>query len=201
MEEKAIKENIGLADVIAEANYADQKTKMEYDRKKLEIEERVAKAKARAKVLSTFGDVSLQKYKKEDQLLTEEDNRKNKKTPLQRKDPIFQKNETKIEDQKFSHQSRLNYDCKEFIPGKKYFPDDFSQSNNYELNKNYQSDGEVSKVIGKLIQLQGALEVDLDTFPGNPLEYYYLMEVFKEMVEKKIEDVRGRNEMRMHWNY
>ena len=128
-------------------------------------------------------------------------NRKNKKTPLLRKEPIFHKNETKIEDQKFSHQSRLNYDCKEFIPGKKYFPDDFSQSNNYELNKNYQSDGEVSKVIGKLIQLQGALEVDLDTFPGNPLEYYYLMEVFKEMVEKKIEDVRGRNEMRMHWNY
>ena len=128
-------------------------------------------------------------------------NRKNKKTPLLRKEPIFRKNETKIEDQKFSHQSRLNYDCKEFIPGKKYFPDDFSQSNNYELNKNYQSDGEVSKVIGKLIQLQGALEVDLDTFPGNPLEYYYLMEVFKEMVEKKIEDVRGRNEMRMHWNY
>ena len=128
-------------------------------------------------------------------------NRKNKKTPLLRKEPIFHKNETKIEDQKFSHQSRLNYDCKEFIPGKKYFPDDFSQSNNYELNKNYQSDGEVSKVICKLIQLQGALEVDVDTFPGNPLEYYYLMEVFKKMVEKKIEDVRGRNEMRMHWNY
>ena len=120
-------------------------------------------------------------------------NRKNKKTPLLRKEPIFHKNEIKIEDQKFSHQSRLNYDCKEFIPGKKYFPDGFSQSNNYELNKNYQSDGEVSTVIGKLIQLQGALEVDVDTFPGNPLEYYYLMEVFKEMLEKKIEDVRGRN--------
>ena len=56
-------------------------------------------------------------------------------------------------------------------------------------------------MICKLIQLQGALEVDVDTFPGNPLEYYYLMEVFKEMVEKKIDDVRGRNEMRMHWNY
>ena len=127
MEERAIEEKIRLAEVIAEANYADQKIKMEYDRKKLEIEEKVAKAKARAKVLNTFGDVSLQKYKKEDQLLTEEDNRKSKKTPLLRKDPVFHKNETKIEDQKFSHQSRLNYDCKEFIPGKKYFPDDFSQ--------------------------------------------------------------------------
>ena len=58
----------------------------------------VAKGKARADVLSTFDDASLQKCKKEDQLLTEEDNRKNKKTGLLRKDPLFHKNETKIQD-------------------------------------------------------------------------------------------------------
>ena len=52
---------------------------MEYDGKKLKMEERVVKAKARAKVLSTFGDAYLQKYKKEDrQLLTEEDNSEKK---------------------------------------------------------------------------------------------------------------------------
>ena len=85
----------------------------------------------------------MQKYEKEDQLLTDEDNRKNKKTPLLRKDPIFHKNETKIEDQ-LSHQSKLNYDCKEFIPGKNYFPDDFLQSSNLELNNKYQSYREVS---------------------------------------------------------
>ena len=65
MEEKVIQENIRLAEMIAEANYADQKIKMEHDRKNLEIEERVAKAKAREKVLSAFGNESLQKYKKE----------------------------------------------------------------------------------------------------------------------------------------
>ena len=67
--------------MIAEANYADHKIKMEYERKKLEIDKKVAKAKARAKVLNTFGDVSLQKYKKEDQLLTEEDKKKVRKHP------------------------------------------------------------------------------------------------------------------------
>ena len=82
MEERAI-ENISLP---------DPKINMEYDRKKLEIEEMVAKAKARAKVSSTFDDASLQKCKKEDQLLTKEDNRKNKKTGLLKTDPIFQKN-------------------------------------------------------------------------------------------------------------
>ena len=123
MEERLIEENIRLAEVIAEANYADQKIKMEYDGKKIEIEEKVAKAKARAKLLNTFGNASLQKCKKEDQLLIKEDNRKSKKIPFLRKDPVFLKNETKIEDQKYSHQSRLNFDCKEFIPGKKYFPE------------------------------------------------------------------------------
>ena len=65
MEERAIEVNISLHEVIAESNYADQKMIMEYDRKKLEMEEKVVKAKERAKVLSAFGDVSLQKYKKE----------------------------------------------------------------------------------------------------------------------------------------
>ena len=75
MEERAIDENIRLAEVISEANYSYQKIKMEYDRNKLEMEENMAKEKARAKVLNTICDVSLRKYKKEDQLLTEEDNR------------------------------------------------------------------------------------------------------------------------------
>ena len=44
----------------------------------------------------------------------------------------------------------------------------------------------------KLIQQQGAPEVDLDNFSGDPLEYHYFMEVFKEVVEKKIENPRGR---------
>ena len=81
-------------------------------------------------------------------MLTEEDNRKNKKTPF----------ETKIGDQKFSYQSRLNYDYKEFIPYKKHFPDDVSQSSNHDLNKNYQYNGKVSKMPCKLIQQQTAPE-------------------------------------------
>ena len=38
----------------------------------------------------------------------------------------------------------------------------------------------------------GAPEDSIDTFPGDPLEYHSFMEVFKEVVEKKIEDARGR---------
>ena len=44
----------------------------------------------------------------------------------------------------------------------------------------------------KLIEQQDAAEVDIDTFSEDPLEYHYFMEVFKEVVEKRIEDPRGR---------
>ena len=49
------------------------------------MEERAAKANTRPKVLSTFYDVSLQNYKKEDQFLTGETNGKYTKTSLLRK--------------------------------------------------------------------------------------------------------------------
>ena len=68
IEERAIEENLRLAEVIAESNFADQRIKIKYYRKKLEMKERVAKI--RAKVFSTLGDISLQKYRKEDKLLT-----------------------------------------------------------------------------------------------------------------------------------
>ena len=32
----------------------------------------------------------------------------------------------------------------------------------------------------------------LDTFSGDPLEYHYFIEVFKEVVEKRIEEPKGR---------
>ena len=33
--------------------------------------------------------------------------------------------------------------------------------------------------------------VDIDVFSGDPLQYHYFMEIFKEVVEKRIEDLRG----------
>ena len=48
------------------------------------------------------------------------------------------------------------------------------------LIKNYQSDGEVFKMLCKLLKQQCAPEVDVDTFAGDPQEYHFFMEVFKK---------------------
>ena len=44
----------------------------------------------------------------------------------------------------------------------------------------------------QLLKQQGAPEVDIDLFSGNPLKYRYFMEIFKEVVQRRIEDPRGR---------
>ena len=67
---------------------------------------------------------------------------------------------------------------------------------------NCQPNGEVSKMLCKLIQQKGATEVDIDNFWGNPLEYHYLISVFEEVVEKRIEDPRGRlTRLIMYYNW
>ena len=49
--DKAIEEKIKIPELIGESNFIDQKLKMEYLVKRLEMEEKVAKTQARAKIL------------------------------------------------------------------------------------------------------------------------------------------------------
>ena len=43
----------------------------------------------------------------------------------------------------------------------------------------------------KLLKVQTAPSVEIDSFSGDPLEYNYFMASFKEAVEQKVEDPRG----------
>ena len=47
-------------------------------------------------------------------------------------------------------------------------------------------------MICKLFRRQGAPEVEVDKFSGNPLEYQYFSTRFKEVVERRIKDPAGR---------
>ena len=84
---------------------------------------------------------------------------------------------------------------KEFKPGKKYHDSDFLFRNgepSYTPSGHNSQSVEVSKMLCQLLKQQEAPEVDIDVFSADPLEYHYFMEIFKEIVEKKIEDPRGR---------
>ena len=51
---------------------------------------------------------------------------------------------------------------------------------------------DIAEVLCNLVKQQSAPDVDLDVFDGNPCEYDYFMTLFHELVEKRIEDPRGR---------
>ena len=54
------------------------------------------------------------------------------------------------------------------------------------------TDTRVADMLCKMMKQQSAPENDLDVFDGNPLNFHHFMAVFREVVEKKIEDLCGR---------
>ena len=56
--------------------------------------------------------------------------------------------------------------------------------NKHEIDNN--------EILCRLMKQQLTLEVDIDCFDGNPLDYRYFMAIFKEVVEIRIDDPRGR---------
>ena len=51
---------------------------------------------------------------------------------------------------------------------------------------------DVSETLYKLLKQQVAPEVDIESLDGNVLNYHYFIFLFKEVVESKAEDPRGR---------
>ena len=47
-------------------------------------------------------------------------------------------------------------------------------------------------MVCKLLNQQAAPEIDIDVFDGNPVEFHYFMAVFNEVVEKRIDDEKGK---------
>ena len=72
---------------------------------------------------------------------------------------------------------------------------DVSKSSNNE-NRSARNSGvsadDTTNVLCQLLKQQAAPDVEIDTFDGNPLNYFYFMALFKEAVEKKNDDPKGR---------
>ena len=50
----------------------------------------------------------------------------------------------------------------------------------------------ITEMMCELLRQQLAPELDIDIFDGNPMDFHYFMAVFKEVVENKLTDSRGR---------
>ena len=75
-----------------------------------------------------------------------------------------------------------------------YFNEDSRQCEDNKVQKDPVTgpQNNITEMFCKVVKEQSAPQVDLDLFDGNPLEYTYFMSMFKESVEKKIENPKGK---------
>ena len=58
--------------------------------------------------------------------------------------------------------------------------------------KGFSSEKKIVDALCHLVKQQSAPDIGLDIFDGNPLDFYYFMILFHEVVEKRIDDPTGR---------
>ena len=64
------------------------------------------------------------------------------------------------------------------------------------MRKEYEKEpdlvGATSDMLCKLLWFQSGPDVDIKTFDGNVLNYHYFIALFREVVESKVDDPRGK---------
>ena len=56
----------------------------------------------------------------------------------------------------------------------------------------FSSEKKIVDALCNLVKQQSAPDIELDVFDGNPLDFHYFMTLFHEVVEQRIDDPRGR---------
>ena len=178
--EKEIEDKMKEAELMAEAELLEEKQILETEARKLKIKEELAKAKAR---LSAYHDIPV-------------DNIQIKQESAQQRCEYQREKMSSARDQK--HQQAKIYNEDQLRNGW----DKFDQRIKEKEDKSYQKtsskkllgaqDDCISEMMCRLLKQQSAPEIEIDVFDGNPMEFHYFMAVFKEVVEKRVDDERGK---------
>ena len=178
--EKEIEDKIKVAELMAEAELLEEKQILETEARKLKIKEELAKAKAR---LSAYHDIPV-------------DNIQIKQESAQQRCDYQREKVSSARYQK--HQQAKSYNEDQLRNGW----DKFDQRIKEKEDKSYQKksskkllgaqDDCISEMMCRLLKQQSAPEIEIDVFDGNPMEFHYFMAVFKEVVEKRVDDEQGK---------
>ena len=186
VEQMAIEDKLKMAELMAEASFMEEKHAALLIAEKLKQEEELAKLKARSKIFEEIQTM--------EQLVKNKDD-----THL----PVQQQHLRKIDNIKHNNDdNKINTDVYNIHTEVKHIrkeQKDNSKKRKEELNPEAPSYEPINTkkddlygTLTRMIQQQAAPEVEIDVFDGNPLEYNYFMDVFNEVVEKWIEDPKGR---------
>ena len=181
--EMEIRDKVELAQLVAEAEFLDEKQNIENQSQKLQIKEKLAKAKAR--VLAYQNGGSTQQLK---DIHQQPDNTHSIYANRQQLHRGVQMEESRNTGKSYSNLERKNSAWDEL---------DLQNKMNLgtTINRVQMPDSaehNISKMVCKLLNQQAAPEIDIDVFDGNPVEFHHFMAVFNEVVEKRIDDEKGK---------
>ena len=194
-DKRALQEKLRMAELLAEVEFLKKRQSARIHEENLKIEEEYAKAKGKIKIFEA---------------IKSEDHKSEFNVDGQYKGKINKAIDEKPETQ---HQGTKQYHYDQVTVGDRKFNFSLMKQPLHEKVKGNQANvtkwaprkptGErykrinvldsenVSETYCELLKLKAAPEVDMEPFDGNVLNYHF-MALFKEVVESKVEDPRGR---------
>ena len=181
--ERAVEEKAKLAELIAEAEFLQQRLLVENKAEQLRVQEKLAKAKARSQVYEEMKERMPLNPKKKDHGLEE----KSAVATQVKKEHCKHIGILSGKVKDIRNDQRERYGCS----GRSI---KHEQVNTEGRSKTKSSDvsPDLSRMMCDLLCHQSAPEVEIETFKGDLLEYHYFISVFRKVVELKIDDPHGR---------
>ena len=181
--DKALKEKLRMAELLTKVQFLEERQTAEFKAQKLKVGEQYAKSRARVKVLEDLeGDnfnPAISHNSKINVACNPVNNMNNESGMMPTRKGIMPK---KFE----AHQNVEPHQ----VPAMSFH--DIKISDECSNIKAMLPTAETTDMLCKLLKVQSAPDVDMECFDGNVLEYHYFMGLFREVVESKIEDTRGR---------
>ena len=187
-----------VAELLAEQKYIERRKVAEFEAESLRIQQKVEKAKARVKV----PDEEIENENIEERKYDDRENKIHSRCRYE--DDQNLKEQVHWPESLSRKGNRLSYDLfvniKINAPNFDYedIPIDNSRVNRGEKNCIKQAEPTslfnqtAADVLCQLLKHQTAQEVDIEVFDGNLLNFKYFISLFKEAVERKLDDPRVR---------
>ena len=177
MKDQAVQEKIKLADLIAEASFMKEKKMQELAAEELNLKLEIERTRARVKIMEggeqenedavSKGNKGKNFYER----VNVSENHLNH----------FHENYNRVLGSNMADRSHYNM-----------HPEGENRKRSSGNHRRAEVSNTATNMIFDFLRQQGAPEIEIDKFSGNPLEYQYFSSMFKEVVERKIMDPVGR---------
>ena len=197
--EKEIEERVKMAELLAEAEFLEQRQKVENEAEMLKVQQELAKAKAR---VAAYGQHNPTEDICDDVSIVQQNNipaEKFKTTDGKNKmillNPVKKVNDLglNVSADTYLEDDMGTYDIDDgHIYTNTKGVRDKVERKSFGRKREEDQQTNVAEMMYKMMKQQSAPEIDIDVFSGDPLDFHYFMALFHEVVEKKIDDSRGR---------